>query len=196
VTTPESVVLLAEDGTAIGTLAKREAHHGSTPLHLAFSLYLFDAAGRVLITRRALHKPTWPGAWTNTCCGHPGPGEHVADAAVRRVRQELGVGVVGLKLVLPRFRYRAVMADGTVENEMCPVFVGTTTDRPAPDPAEVSEVAWQDWPTFRAAVLDGSRAISPWCREQVAELPADPVAAPAGEARLLPAAAHGDASYS
>ncbi len=192
----ESVVLLAEDGTAVGTLAKRAVHHRDTPLHLAFSLYLFDAAGRLLVTRRALDKPTWPGVWTNTCCGHPAPGEDVADAVVRRVGEEVGVGVNGLTLLLPRFRYRAVMADGTVENEMCPVFVGTTTDVPRPDPAEVAEVAWEDWVSFRASVLDGSRPISPWCRDQVAELPAEPLAAPPAPRDLLPAAARGGSSYS
>jgi isopentenyl-diphosphate delta-isomerase len=194
--TEESVVLLAEDGTAVGTLPKREAHHRDTPLHLAFSLYLFDAAGRLLVTRRALDKPTWPGVWTNTCCGHPAPGEDVADAVVRRVGQELGVGVLGLTLVLPRFRYRAVMADGTVENEMCPVFVGTTDDLPSPDPTEVCEVAWEDWPRFRAGVIDGSRAISPWCRDQVAALPVVPLAAQPAPREHLPAAARGDSSYS
>ena len=194
--TVESVVLLDEDGTAVGTLPKRDVHHRDTPLHLAFSLYLFDADGRLLLTRRALDKPTWPGVWTNTCCGHPGPGEDVADAVVRRVGQEVGVGVDGLTLLLPRFRYRAVMADGTVENEMCPVFVGTTTDQPRPDPGEVADVAWEDWPTFRASVLDGSRAISPWCREQVAELPADPLSAPPAPRDQLPIAARVGSSYS
>jgi isopentenyl-diphosphate delta-isomerase len=192
----ESVVLLSEDGAAVGTQAKREVHHRDTPLHLAFSLYLFDGAGRLLVTQRALDKPTWPGVWTNTCCGHPAPGEDVADAAVRRVHEELGVGVDGLTLLLPRFRYRAVMADGTVENEMCPVFVGTTTDGAQPDPDEVAAVAWEDWPAFRTSVLDGTRPISPWCRDQVAELPADPLAAPAQTRDLLPAGARVDSSYS
>ncbi len=192
----ESVVLLSEDGVAVGTLDKRDVHHRETPLHLAFSLYLFDGAGRLLVTQRALDKPTWPGVWTNTCCGHPAPGEDVADAAVRRVGEELGVGVDELTLLLPRFRYRAVMTDGTVENEMCPVFVGTTTDAVQPDPEEVAAVAWEEWPTFRASVLDGSRAISPWCRDQVAELPADPLAAPARTRDLLPAAARVNSSYS
>jgi isopentenyl-diphosphate Delta-isomerase len=185
----ESVVLLDEEGRAIGTADKRTVHHADTPLHLAFSCYLFDADGSLLITRRALHKPTWPGVWTNSCCGHPAPGEPLEDAVRRRVEQELGVRVEGLRLLLPRFRYRAVMDDGVVEHEMCPVFVATIDDEVRPDPAEVEQVRWEPWDAFRAAVLDGSREISPWCREQVAELPADPLTATSAAYDDLPAAA-------
>jgi isopentenyl-diphosphate Delta-isomerase len=185
----ESVVLLDEEGRAIGTADKRTVHHADTPLHLAFSCYLFDADGSILITRRALHKATWPGVWTNSCCGHPAPGEQLEDAVRRRVEQELGVRVEGLRLLLPRFRYRAVMDDGVVEHEMCPVFVATTGDEVRPDPAEVEQVRWEPWDAFRTAVLDGSREISPWCREQVAELPADPLTATSASYDDLPAAA-------
>jgi isopentenyl-diphosphate Delta-isomerase len=185
----EEVVLLDEEGRAVGTADKRSVHHADTPLHLAFSCYLFDGEGSVLVTRRALHKPTWPGVWTNGCCGHPAPGEPLEDAVGRRVEQELGVRVEGLRLLLPRFRYRAVMADGTVEHEMCPVFAATTADTVRPDPAEVDEARWEPWDAFRAGVLDGSRDVSPWCREQVAALPADPLSAPPASYEDLPPAA-------
>ena len=99
--------------------------------------------------------------------------------------------VEGLRLLLPRFRYRAVMDDGMVEHEMCPVFAATTADEVRPDPAEVEEARWEPWDAFRAGVLDGSRDISPWCREQVAELPVDPLAAPAASYDDLPPAARG-----
>ena len=186
---PELVVLLDESGRAVGTTPKAGVHHAATPLHLAFSCYLFDGAGRLLLTQRALHKPTWPGAWTNSVCGHPAPGESPADAVRRRVRDEVGVRVEGVRLLLPAFRYRAVMPNGVVENEMCPVYVATTADEPRPDPDEVADVAWTDWSTFRAGVLDGRREVSPWCREQVAALPEHPLEAPARPDRELPPAA-------
>jgi isopentenyl-diphosphate Delta-isomerase len=185
----ELVVLLDEQGEAIGTTPKRSVHHADTPLHLAFSCYLFDDTGRLLMTRRALHKPTWPGAWTNSVCGHPAPGEPIEDAVRRRVFDEVGVRAQGVRLMLPGFRYRAVMPNGVVENEMCPVFVASTSDDLAPNPDEVDDATWVDWSLFRSGVLDGSREISPWCREQVELLPEDPLTAAGQPESALPVAA-------
>jgi isopentenyl-diphosphate delta-isomerase len=184
----ELVVLLDEDGRAVGTADKAEVHHADTPLHLAFSVYLFDADGRVLVTRRALSKRTFPGVWTNSCCGHPAPGEALADGVRRRVRQELGVDLADLRLAVPTFRYRAEQ-DGVVENEMCPVFVAHVAGGVVPDPTEVEEVRWEPWTEFRAGVLDGSRAVSAWCGEQVAHLSAEPFAVSAAREDELPPAA-------
>jgi isopentenyl-diphosphate delta-isomerase len=183
------VVLLDEAGQSVGVAAKRSVHHADTPLHLAFSCYVFDRDGSLLVTQRALGKPTWPGVWTNSFCGHPGPGERITEAVRRRAEQELGIVVDAVRVALPAFRYRAVMADGVVENEMCPVFVATTGDDVRADPAEVEAYEWVDWSTFRDAVLTGRREVSPWCVEQVQALPEDPLhAAGQGEHALPPAA--------
>lgn len=174
----ERVVLLDEQGNAVGTAAKREVHHERTPLHLAFSCYVFDGRGSVLVTRRAWHKATWPGVWTNSACGHPGPGEAIADAVIRRVGDELGLALDSVRLALPAFRYEAVMDHGVRENEMCPVFTAVTSGTLDPDPDEVAEAVWEPWGPFRDGVLDGSRDVSPWCRQQVALLSGlDPFAA-------------------
>lgn len=185
----EQVVLLDEQGHAVGVADKSTVHHTGTPLHLAFSCYVFDDRGAVLVTRRATHKRTWPGAWTNSVCGHPSPGEDLADAVRRRAHDELGLGVEQLRLALPAFRYRAVMPDGVVENEMCPVFVAHTRDVVRLDPEEVDSVAWVDWAQFRASVLDGTREVSPWCVTQVRLLAEDPMLAPAADPSGLPPAA-------
>ncbi|GAA3761173.1 isopentenyl-diphosphate Delta-isomerase [Salinactinospora qingdaonensis] len=164
----EEIVLLGTDGEAIGTAPKRASHHGETPLHLAFSCYLADASGRVLMTRRADHKPTWPSVWTNSCCGHPAPGEGLRAAVTRRVGQELGADITDLTLILPGFGYRAVMDDGTVEYELCPVVRATVSGRIDPDPAEVAETGWIDW--SECVALAGRAGVSPWFTEQIAEL--------------------------
>jgi isopentenyl-diphosphate delta-isomerase len=188
----ELVVLLDPAGHAIGTADKLTVHGGDTPRHLAFSAYLFDPDGNLLVTRRASSKTTFPGLWTNSVCGHPGPGESLPAAVARRSRSELGVDVGPLRLVLPEFAYVAEM-DGVVENEWCPVYVGQLTGRDVvADPAEVDDVAWVPWPVFHRGVLDGSRPVSQWCREQVAQLVAlgeDPASWPEGDVSLLPPAA-------
>jgi isopentenyl-diphosphate Delta-isomerase len=189
----ENVVLLDETGLACGTAAKAAVHHAETPLHLAFSAYLFNESGQFLLTRRAESKRTWPGVWTNTCCGHPLPGEPVADSVRRRLLQELGIGAAELVLVLPAFRYQARMANGVLENEVCPVYAAYSDATPVPDPAEVAETRWVDWDQFAAAVSAGRQPISPWCAMQLPELmtlgPTPLTWASADTADLPPAAA-------
>ncbi|VXB31976.1 isopentenyl-diphosphate Delta-isomerase [Nocardioides sp. AX2bis] len=185
----EQVVLLDEDGRAVGRADKATVHHQDTPLHLAFSCYVFDRQGRFLLTQRAASKRTWPAVWTNSACGHPAPDEPFLSGVRRRVGQELGLDLAELRLVLPAFRYRAVMADGTVENEMCPVTVAVTDDEPRADPDEVDAAVWVDWAEFRAEVLSGRREVSPWCVQQVEALPADPLAAADQDPATLPPAA-------
>lgn len=164
------VILLDEDGQAVGTAPKATVHRAWTPRHLAFSAYLFDPEGALLVTRRSLRKATFPGVWTNTVCGHPGPGESLPAAARRRALAELGTTVQTLRLVLPEFGYRATM-DGVMENELCPVYTGTLANRGlATDPDEVDDVEWVPWPAFASSALDGSRPLSPWCVEQVRAL--------------------------
>lgn len=167
----ESVVLLDETGRARGHADKAAIHGADTPLHLAFSCYVFNESGQFLLTRRADGKRVFPGVWTNSCCGHPSPDEGAADAVRRRVREELGITLPRLVLLLPRFRYRAVM-NGIVENEMCPVFAGFSDDALAPDPAEVADAKWTGWPEFSDQVRAGQLQVSPWCALQVAELAA------------------------
>ncbi|WP_243791901.1 isopentenyl-diphosphate Delta-isomerase [Saccharopolyspora gloriosae] len=188
----EQVVLLDEEGRPSGATDKATVHHEDTPLHLAFSCYVFNSRGELLLTQRALSKPTWPGVWTNTCCGHPAPGETPRDAVLRRLSDELGAEVGHVDLVLPRFRYRAVMGNGMVENEMCPVFraiVDVSTD---PNPDEVEAVRWTPWAALAAEVAAGTAEISPWAALQITELSAlgpDPVRWPVGDPAELPPAA-------
>jgi isopentenyl-diphosphate delta-isomerase len=185
----EQVVLLDEDGRAIGVADKASVHGPDTPLHLAFSVYVFDGRGRFLLTQRAVDKPTFGGVWTNSCCGHPAPGEPIAETVVRRTTQELGLELTDVRLALPAFRYRAVGDNGTVEHELCPVFTAVAAGDPRPDPSEVEAWEWVSWSEFRADVLSGAREISQWCREQVEQLPEDPLSAPAAEPAALPPAA-------
>lgn len=199
--TGERVVLCSPDGTAAGTASKAAVHHRYTPLHLAFSCYVFDLDGAVLLTRRARDKRTFPGLRTNSCCGHPAPEESMAVAVRRRLWQELGVSVAAVDLVLPRFRYRAVAADGTVENELCPVYRAVATGpRFHLDRSEVDAAWWVPWAELvaeaTAAPLPDEGGVddplSHWASEQIGQLAAlgpDPLTWPCGNPALLPPAA-------
>jgi isopentenyl-diphosphate delta-isomerase len=161
----EQVVLVDDAGQPVGTADKIGVHGADTPRHLAFSCYGFDADGRLLVTQRALDKRTFPGFWTNTCCGHPAPGEELAEAVRRRLDHELALVPTDLHLVLPDFSYTAEYA-GIVENELCPVFVCRLTGEPRPRADEVAAHQWWPWDRFLDEAADPGSAISPWARLQ------------------------------
>lgn len=158
----ELVVLVDDAGTPIGTADKSTVHGDDTPLHLAFSCHVFDARGRMLVTRRALGKAAFPGVWTNAFCGHPGPDEAIEDAVRRRGLRELALPIGDLEPVLPDFRYRAVDAAGVVENEICPVFRTVVREDPMPRRDEADDWAWVAPADLKRAVAATPFAFSPW----------------------------------
>ncbi|MYS11115.1 isopentenyl-diphosphate Delta-isomerase [Streptomyces sp. SID6041] len=138
---PEPIMLelVDEDGTTIGTAEKLAAHQAPGLLHRAFSVFLFDEAGRLLLQRRALGKYHSPGVWSNTCCGHPYPGEAPFAAAARRTFEELGVSPT-LLAEAGTVRYNHPdPASGLVEQEFNHLFVGLVQASPRPDPAEIDD---------------------------------------------------------
>lgn len=88
----ELIVLVDENDQPIGVMPKSLVHGPNTPLHRGFSVYVFRPEGELLLQQRSFGKQTFPGVWSNSCCGHPGPGETPGQAAVRRARMELGLG--------------------------------------------------------------------------------------------------------
>src|SRR5690349_17552900 len=127
----EAVVLVNPDDTPIGTLSKLEAHR-TGQLHRAFSVFIRDSNGRILLQRRANGKYHSGGLWTNACCGHPRPDEQTRVAAERRLEEEMGI-----RCDLSRvntFTYFADLDNGLVEHELDHVFIGTFSGDPSPDP--------------------------------------------------------------
>jgi isopentenyl-diphosphate delta-isomerase len=172
----ELIVLVDERGRPTGSAEKWSSHHAQTPLHLAFSCYVFDASGAFLMTRRALTKKVWPGVWTNTACGHPAPGESFDDAIRRRLHYELGMTASDIEVVLPEHLYRAPPFQGIVEYEFCPVFVAREASEPRPNPVEVGACARIEWGEFVSrAQEDADDAYSWWCKNQLRELLGHPL---------------------
>lgn len=168
----EHVVLVDENNRPIGTAKKSDVHHEETPLHRGFSVFLFDRSGRTLLQRRSLGKTTWPGVWSNACCGHPQLNETTLDAMQRKLREELGLTGVALAVVLPDYRYRFVHR-GVAENELCPVAVGVIDETPRPNPDEVQAILWKPWNAFLEEVA-GDNDYSEWCVEEAILLDAHP----------------------
>ncbi|MFJ8660647.1 isopentenyl-diphosphate Delta-isomerase [Streptomyces sp. NPDC093795] len=139
---PIMLELVDEDGTTIGTAEKLAAHEAPGLLHRAFSVFLFDESGRLLLQRRALGKYHSPGVWSNTCCGHPYPGEAPFTAAARRTFEELRVSPT-LLAEAGTVRYNHPdPASGLVEQEFNHLFVGLVQATPRPDPEEVGDTVF------------------------------------------------------
>lgn len=137
----EHVILVDPADREIGTAEKLEAHQKGW-LHRAFSVFVFNPAGQLLLQRRHPAKYHSGGLWSNTCCSHPRPGEPVDAAAHRRLQEEMGFHC-SLEWV-SRFVYEAALDDGLREHEVDHVFVGTFDGHPSPDDREVSEWRWAD----------------------------------------------------
>ncbi|MET0734508.1 MAG: isopentenyl-diphosphate Delta-isomerase [Microbacterium sp.] len=167
---PERVVLLDDDGRAIGTAPKSSVHGTDTALHLAFSCHVVNDDGQVLVTRRALGKSAWPGVWSNSFCGHPRPAEPLLAAVRRRADYELGLTLTDLELALPLFRYRATDANGIVEHEVCPVYPARAHDEPILNPLEVVDAQWVRPEDLAVSIAATPWAFSPWLVLQAEQL--------------------------
>jgi isopentenyl-diphosphate Delta-isomerase len=159
------VVLVDEQDKMLGTMPKSEVHGASTPLHRGFSVFVFRASDKsLLLQRRSATKRTWPLMWSNSCCGHPGPGESAVDASHRRLEYELGLKARQIEMVSP-YRY-CFTRNGIMENEICPILVGVVDCEPKINHEEVDACRWTSWNAFLEN-LDRDRAIlSDWCIEE------------------------------
>lgn len=162
----EQVILVDAEDRPVGTAPKLEAHRRAL-MHRAFSVIVLDAAGRLLLQRRARGKYHSPGLWSNSCCGHPRPGEELAAAAGRRLREEMGFTCA--LTPFGRLHYAVAFDNGLSENEVVTLFAGRH-DGPIPfDPAEVGEVAWVDLPDLLAGVAARPEDYTYWFRLYLTE---------------------------
>lgn len=157
----ETLILIDERNRAVGRAEKADVHRRGL-LHRAFSIFLVDAAGRVLLQRRSRAKYHSAGLWANSCCGHPRPGERTAAAARRRLGEELGAA--GPLRYAFRARYRTELPNGLVENELVYVYFGRAPAALAPDPSEVAAIAWQGLPALQRDIARRPRRYAYWLR--------------------------------
>lgn len=157
----ERVILVDEDDAEVGAEEKMRAHRAGL-LHRAFSVFVFNARGEMLLQRRASGKYHSGGLWTNTCCSHPRPGEPTAGAARRRLREEMGLDCALEEAFA--FVYRAELGPDLWEHEYDHVFVGRCEAEPRPDPEEVEGWRWATVEEVRREMAEEPEAFTVWFR--------------------------------
>jgi len=136
----EPLILVDDADCAIGNLSKNECHDGDGVLHRAFSIFIFNNRGELLLQRRSAEKRLWPLFWSNSCCSHPRKGESMIEATSRRLQQELGITTELDHLFT--FSYHARYLDLGSEREMCWVYAGSSEDETRFNTNEIAEVRW------------------------------------------------------
>ena len=138
----EKVILVDREDNPIGTMPKMEAHEKAV-LHRAFSVFILNKNGELMLQQRALHKYHSPALWTNTCCSHQREGEHNLEAGTRRLEEEMGF-VVPLEELFS-FIYKAPFDNGLTEHELDHVMIGYFDGTPNINPDEVASWKWMSF---------------------------------------------------
>ena len=163
----EQVILVDEQDNEIGTMEKIEAHEKAL-LHRAFSIFVFNDAGKMMLQRRALSKYHSPGLWTNTCCSHPRPGESLEEATQRRIVEEMGFECEMKEIF--NFIYTAPFDHGLTEHELDHVFVATYNEEPVINPEEVADWKWIDMDVLLSDVKENPEDYTVWFKIALAEM--------------------------
>ena len=156
----EELILVDADDNETGFLSKAECHDGDGQLHRAFSVFLFNDAGKLLLQQRAEAKRLWPGYWSNTCCSHPRRGESMDVATRRRLRDELNIEA-NLEFVY-KFQYQADFGDAGSENELCHVFVGRVKSEVKPNKHEISAIRFVSRDELDSELESSPERFTPW----------------------------------
>jgi len=167
----EKVILVDEEDRLLGTAEKLAAHRDGGQLHRAFSIFIFDGQGRMLLQQRAAEKYHFRGKWTNACCGHPRPGEDLLHAARRRLREEMGFETE-LQRVLAFVYSARDEAAGLTEREFDHVLVGRFDGEPRADPAEIAAIRWMTRDELERDLSARADTYTPWFADAYARLAA------------------------
>jgi isopentenyl-diphosphate delta-isomerase len=146
----QEVILVDAEDRELGSMEKMEAHRLGV-LHRAFSVFVINDAGQMLLQRRALSKYHSPGLWTNACCSHPSPGENLLDAATRRLQEEMGFQCP--LATINSFTYKTHFDNSLTEHEFDHVILGIYNGEVLPDPSEVAEFKWVAIPDLEEDVI-------------------------------------------
>lgn len=159
----ETLILVDKSDKETGYEEKGKCHLNPAKLHRAFSIFIFDSKGRMLVHKRSVQKNTWPGFWTNACCSHPRKGESIENAAKRRLKEELGFSCA-LKEVFS-FVYKAEFDENYGENEFDHIFIGKYDGAVKPDKNEVDEWKFVDVARLENDIKKHPEKYTPWFKK-------------------------------
>jgi len=160
----EDLILVDEEDRVVGHLSKGACHDGEGVLHRAFSIFIFDDTGRLLLQQRSSEKRLWGGFWSNTCCSHPRRGEVMDEAIHRRLEQELGMDAELHYLF--KFTYHAPFGDLGAEREVCSVYVGRSGQPPQPNIHEISDWRWVAPGELNREIEEHPERFTPWFKKE------------------------------
>ena len=164
----EQLILVDSSDNEVGHLSKALCHDGGGVLHRAFSLFLFNESGELLLQKRSETKRLWPGFWSNSCCSHPRRGESMDIATARRLDDELNIDT-SLEHVY-QFCYTAGFGEAGSENELCHVYLGTVDGEPQPNDSEISRVRFISSVKLEQELNDSPQRFTPWFKQEWQEL--------------------------
>ena len=164
----DSLILVDEHDNCIGYEEKEPCHILPVKRHRAFSIFIFNSAGQILIHRRSTLKKTWPGFWTNACCSHPRRGESLGEATERRLREELGFET--RLTYLFTFSYTADYDSQYGESEIDHVFLGFYDGMVSPDPGEIEDWKFVDPEVLNADLQKRPENYTPWFKRALPEV--------------------------
>lgn len=164
----EELILVDRDDKEVGYLSKARCHDGKGVLHRAFSLFLFNEDGELLLQQRSDKKRLWPGFWSNSCCSHPRRGESMATATARRLADELNIEAT-LEHVY-WFCYTAEFAAAGSENELCHVYLGRVSGEAQPNESEIAAVRYVSSGALDEELSRYPERFTPWFRQEWREL--------------------------
>lgn len=167
----EDLILVDAQDREIGFLDKARAHDGEGILHRAFSLFIFNPRGELLLQQRAADKRLWPGFWANSCCSHPRRGEAIETAIHRRLLEELGLSCE--LTFLFKFQYQAHFGAAGSEHELCHVFAGRSSQVPTVNTAEITAVRWLAPQALTTEIEQHPEHFTPWLKIEWERLQAE-----------------------
>lgn len=156
----DKIILVDENDNQVGIEGKLKSHLGAGVLHRAFSIFVFNKKGELLLQQRSAEKMLWPLFWSNTCCSHPKEGETWKQAGQRRLEEELGFSCpLEFK---GKFQYHAGYKDIGSENELCYVLAGKYEGEVIANKKEVASFKWIDFEAVKEDVAQNSKKYTPW----------------------------------